>query len=67
MSWRRLLPVSLVCAFVAGGIITAVAPSPAAAETGSCGLHPGELCSAICTLCHDTGYCCTVVLNYYPQ
>lgn len=62
MTWRKLIPVSLGCAFLLFGAATAFAPSAAsAAEIGQCADGNGNLCRKVCSLddylgCHEWDY-----------
>lgn len=68
MTWHRLIPVSVGCAFImAGGVATLAPNSAAAAETQECGEHNGKLCHKDCLRECSNGTCCELDFQYYRQ
>ena len=65
MKWRKLVPVSLACTFVAIGIVATFTPKPAAAETAMCGGGRGKLCFTYCSRQCTDGTCCDERYSYW--
>jgi hypothetical protein len=67
MLWRKLIPVSLGCAFIVVGGLATTAPSSASATTLDCGKHDGNVCRRTCTTTDDEGRCTDWSEKHYPK